>query len=138
MYICPPSLHLSPDPQVCEAESMQSSVWVAAAVLAEAMQRPCVAFPGGGAYWEGKQVLELGAGCGACGIVAALCGASRVTLTDYAPLLPLLRRNAAANGVGGACEAVELEWGGALPSALDGVESLDVILGSDITAFIQS
>ena len=72
------------------------------------------------------------------GIVAALCGAQRVTLSDLAPLLPLLRRNAAANNVADRCAVLELEWGGALPATLLEPNSLDVILGSDVTAFVQA
>jgi len=124
--------------ETCAEESMQSSVWVAAVVLCELMQRPCAAFPTGVGHWRGKRVLELGAGCGACGILAARCGASSVHLTDLAPLLPLLRRNAAANGVADCCSAVELEWGCPLPPFLLEPSSLDVILGADITAFVQS
>ena len=75
---------------------------------------------------------------GACGILAARCGASSVQLTDLAPLLPLLRRNAAANGVADCCSAVELEWGCPLPPFLLEPSSLDIILGADITAFVQS
>ncbi|EOD37080.1 hypothetical protein EMIHUDRAFT_122462, partial [Emiliania huxleyi CCMP1516] len=121
--------------ETCAEESMQSSVWVAAVVLCELMQRPCAAFPTGVGHWRGKRVLELGAGCGACGILAARCGASSVQLTDLAPLLPLLRRNAAANGVADCCSAVELEWGCPLPPFLLEPSSLDIILGADITAF---
>ena len=51
--------------ETCAEESMQSSVWVAAVVLCELMQRPCAAFPTGVGHWRGKRVLELGAGCGA-------------------------------------------------------------------------
>ena len=155
--------------ETCAEESMQSSVWVAAVVLCELMQRPCAAFPTGVGHWRGKRVLELGAGCGAplpspptrcrlrppptpppsasraaapsagaCGILAARCDASSVHLTDLAPLLPLLRRNAAANGVADCCSAVELEWGCPLPPFLLEPSCLDVILGADITAFVQS
>ena len=108
--VAPCSDSLAGCAQERESEYMQSSVWVAAAVLAEAMQLPSEIFDGGASFWRGKRVLELGAGCGACGIVAAMCGAEQVVLTDYAALLPLLRRNAAANGVDAICQAKELEW----------------------------
>lgn len=36
----------------------------------------------GRSYWEGKTVLELGAGIGFAGMVAVLLGASGVALTD--------------------------------------------------------
>lgn len=42
---------------------------------------------------QGKQVLELGSGCGVCGILAAQLGAERVVLTDYADdVLELLKK----------------------------------------------
>jgi len=48
---------------------------------------------------EGQSVLELGAGAGLPGILAALHGAVLVVLTDYdsAPLIANLRRNVEAN-----------------------------------------
>lgn len=121
-------------------ESMQSAVWDAAAVLADSMRQESL-FPA--SFWDGKVVLEVGSGCGVCGIAAAKLGAREVLLTDYAQLLPLLSRNAALNGVEGRCRALPLEWGrhglqaferacgGALPH-------VDVIVGSDVTTFIQS
>eukprot|EP00639_Heterosigma_akashiwo_P011224 CAMPEP_0206376086 /NCGR_PEP_ID=MMETSP0294-20121207/9263_1 /ASSEMBLY_ACC=CAM_ASM_000327 /TAXON_ID=39354 /ORGANISM="Heterosigma akashiwo, Strain CCMP2393" /LENGTH=109 /DNA_ID=CAMNT_0053824125 /DNA_START=504 /DNA_END=830 /DNA_ORIENTATION=- len=47
-------------------------------------------------FLERKRVLELGAGTGIVGLALARMGAA-VTLTDRAPLAPLLRRNAARN-----------------------------------------
>lgn len=49
---------------------------------------------------KGRDVVELGAGPGLPGIVAAKLGASRVTLTDLPSELELLRTNASLNGFG--------------------------------------
>ncbi len=46
----------------------------------------------------GKLCLDLSAGCGLPGLVLAKLGASSVVATDLEPNLPLLRKNAAANG----------------------------------------
>ena len=57
------------------------------------------------------QVLELGAGTGACGLAAAALGARRVLLTDKPVLLPVMRANVAANRFDGCLvECAELTW----------------------------
>ena len=42
---------------------------------------------------NGSRVLELGAGCGLVGIVAGVCGAIEVTMTDLPHSLPLIESN---------------------------------------------
>lgn len=49
----------------------------------------------------GKRCLDLSAGCGLPGLVLAKLGAGSVVATDLAPNLPLLRKNAEANGGSG-------------------------------------
>lgn len=75
----------------------------------------------------GKTVLELGAGTGLPGLAAAVLGASRVVLTDVAPLLPGLRANVEANGLEGRVEIRELRWG-----EEEVGEEVDVVLMSDV------
>ncbi|CAK9031907.1 unnamed protein product [Durusdinium trenchii] len=58
-----------------------------------------------------RSVLELGAGCGAVGMYAALRGAMPVVLTDVESALPLLRRNLAQNCLGSRCCTCPLFWG---------------------------
>ena len=55
-------------------------------------------------FSPGMKVLDLGCGCGLVGILAArLCGGENVVLCDVDPLaVEIARKNAAANGVGGA------------------------------------
>ena len=68
---------------------------------------------------HGADVLEVGAGCGVVGFLAARLGARRVTFTDYLPgLLSNLDRSVELNAE--ACDGCELrvahlEWRSAVP-----------------------
>lgn len=77
---------------------------------------------------QGKTVLELGAGSGLPGLAAASLGASRVVLTDIAPLLPGLHNNVEANGLGDQVEVRELIWG----SDESWLHEVDLVLMSDV------
>ena len=95
------------------------SLWPGAMVLAEEVAaRP--------EDWRGKAVLELGAGTGLPGIVAAGLGA-RVVLTDFEEsVLDLCRRNVARNA------PLDVECRHADWTAWDDDRRYDVILGADI------
>ncbi|OMO93081.1 Nicotinamide N-methyltransferase-like protein [Corchorus olitorius] len=77
--------------------------------------------------FQGKAVVELGAGAGLPGLTAALLGASRVLLTDIQPLLPGLLKNVEANGFKERVEVRELVWGSETESG-----PFDVVLMSDV------
>ena len=92
-------------------------LWPAAIALAHEVASRAVA---------GKRVLELGAGTGLPGLVAAASGA-RVVQTDRQKIvLHVCKQNAERNGVTG-IEHRLADW-----TAWDDVERYDVILGSDI------
>ena len=120
------------DGEQAAGETLQSTVWTAGCTMVDAMQQ--------GAFdVRALNVLELGSGTGLCGIAAAALGAQSVTITDLPPMLPLLERNAAANSVH--CEVKALDWCAdedEIAALLDGWEpSPDLIIGSDITCFVQ-
>ncbi|KAI9401644.1 hypothetical protein POPTR_001G148200v4, partial [Populus trichocarpa] len=80
-----------------------------------------------------KSVIELGAGAGLPGLTAALLGASRVLLTDIAPLLPGLVKNVEANELEDRVEVRELVWGSEESlSRIGELRRFDVVLLSDV------
>ncbi|XP_067154922.1 protein N-lysine methyltransferase METTL21A [Apteryx mantelli] len=100
-------------------------VWDAALVL-------CAYLEAGNVDLCDRAVIELGAGTGLLGIVAALLGA-RVTVTDRAAALALLESNVRANlppELQPRAAVKELTWGRDLGSFPPG--AFDLVLGSDI------
>ncbi|XP_071767417.2 protein N-lysine methyltransferase METTL21A isoform X1 [Centroberyx gerrardi] len=98
-------------------------VWDAAVVM-------CMYLELGQVELKGKVAIELGAGTGLVGIVAALLGA-KVTITDREPALEFLAANVKANVPQGSVAAVsELTWGEALERYPAG--GFDLVLGADI------
>ncbi|XP_075927829.1 protein N-lysine methyltransferase METTL21A isoform X3 [Petromyzon marinus] len=99
-------------------------VWDAAVVLATYLELGAVEV-------KGKRVLELGAGTGLVGIVAALLAS--VSITDRAPVLAFIQENVDANLAAGERSRVavrELSWGEGLGAWAPGEHEL--VLGADI------
>eukprot|EP00850_Spirogloea_muscicola_P017741 SM000155S01670 [mRNA] locus=s155:308468:309583:+ [translate_table: standard] len=103
-------------------------VWDCALVLAHWL----AAWPPGSL--AGKRVVELGAGTGLPGLVAAALGAE-VVVTDRPALLPGLERNVAINELGALARTAPLEWGGDCSSLLPPV---DYILASDVLYDVEA
>lgn len=100
-------------------------VWDAAVVLATYLETGAVEL-------RGRSAVELGAGTGLVGIVAALLGA-QVTITDRKVALEFLKSNVEANlplHVQPRAVVKELTWGQDLGSFPPG--EFDLILGADI------
>ncbi|CEM22842.1 unnamed protein product [Vitrella brassicaformis CCMP3155] len=92
--------------------------------------------------FQGKTVLELGAGCGLCSIVASLCNAN-VTATDRPKVVAsLLRANiksatkqALLQNIATEMEVKELLWGSELREegwGAKGFESFDYVIATDV------
>ncbi|KZT74572.1 hypothetical protein DAEQUDRAFT_761413 [Daedalea quercina L-15889] len=80
---------------------------------------------------EGSTVLELGSGTGLVGLVAGKLGAD-VWITDQAPLLPIMQRNVAMNGLSSGVQVAEFSWGSPLPR---NIPLPSVILAADCVYF---
>ncbi|XP_053170379.1 protein N-lysine methyltransferase METTL21A [Scomber japonicus] len=100
-------------------------VWDAAVVM-------CMYLELGQVEIKGKVAIELGAGTGLVGIVAALLGA-KVTITDREPALDFLSANIKANlptDIQDSAVVSELSWGEGLERYPAG--GFDLVLGADI------
>ena len=112
-----------------------AAVWDAALVLAHYLPRVMEAE---GGSWEGRRVLELGAGAGLLAIAAAQLGASVVATDMDQRVCALCASNAAKNGVDASrLSTAILPWGSASAVAeLDartagGGAGWDVVLAAD-------
>jgi predicted nicotinamide N-methyase len=89
----------------------------------------------------GNAFLELGAGTGLVGMVAAICGASAVMLTDQEPMMDMLKENCEFN----LKDALEpriclssLFWGDGLsPTVADFSKKVDYVLAIDLVQFLN-
>lgn len=88
---------------------------------------------------QGKTVLELGAGCGLVGLVAASLQAKKITLSDFNQfVVKNLAANLELNGLDGEAERLDFyqqdakRHGWVTSSSGDTMEPVDVILASDV------
>ncbi|EFJ33269.1 hypothetical protein SELMODRAFT_84102 [Selaginella moellendorffii] len=106
-------------------------VWDSAVILTKFLEH---AVDSGMLELQGKKCVELGAGCGLAGCVAALLGA-RVILTDLPDRLRLLQKNVDENvscfaARGSACVR-ELSWGDEIDKEVID-PSPDYVIASDV------
>eukprot|EP01116_Phalansterium_solitarium_P012447 TRINITY_DN28726_c0_g1_i1.p1 TRINITY_DN28726_c0_g1~~TRINITY_DN28726_c0_g1_i1.p1 ORF type:complete len:215 (+),score=36.36 TRINITY_DN28726_c0_g1_i1:63-707(+) len=108
-------------------EELGGNVWDAALVLCKYFEN-AEDFPAG--FFEGKRVVELGAGTGVVGLVLASQGA-KVVITDRAPLVPLMSDNITVNKLESNATAEVLNWGEDVSHLRPPV---DIVVFSDIAA----
>ncbi|XP_017269081.1 protein-lysine methyltransferase METTL21D [Kryptolebias marmoratus] len=113
-------------------------VWDAAIVLAKYLETKQFHEPSSGvSVWSGRTVVELGAGTGVVGLMAATLGA-QVTVTDLEDLQTLLRVNIQENQAlikSGSITAKVLKWGDDVAEFLP---PPDYILMADCIYYEQS
>lgn len=113
-----------------QVDGLGGEVWAGAFVLCEFLEQRARELV------EGRRVVELGAGCGLCGFVAAALGARQVVLTDEYP--DLLEGNALKNhqlwqdASSTEVTSAALEWGeqDAMQPFLG---QFDTMVGSEVT-----
>ncbi|KAM4690654.1 protein N-lysine methyltransferase METTL21D [Rhinophrynus dorsalis] len=110
-------------------------VWDAAIVLSKFLESSQFVGPGGHRLSE-RSVLELGAGTGIVGIMAATLGAN-VTVTDLEELQDLIKMNIESNThlITGSCQAKVLKWG---EPVTDFMPPPDYILMADCIYYEES
>ncbi|XP_034433282.1 protein-lysine methyltransferase METTL21D [Hippoglossus hippoglossus] len=113
-------------------------VWDAAIVLAKYLETKQFHDPSRGVnVWAGRRLLELGAGTGVVGLMAATLGA-QVTVTDLEDLQTLLRVNIQENQAhisSGSITAKVLKWG---EDVSDFLPSPHYVLMADCIYYEQS
>jgi len=103
-------------------------VWPAAEILCDFLQASSDS-----AWFNAvPRAIELGAGVGVPGLLAARLGVPSVTLTDYHPLvLHALRDTAAVNGLADVCSVASYSWADETNELA--VERWPLVLGADLT-----
>ncbi|XP_069495076.1 protein N-lysine methyltransferase METTL21D isoform X2 [Ambystoma mexicanum] len=111
-------------------------VWDAALVLAKFLETEAFYNADSGHAFRGRSVLELGAGTGAVGLVAAVLGAN-VTITDLEDVQDLLKINIENNKhlITGSVDAKVLKWG---ENVSEFLPAPDYILIADCIYYEQS
>ncbi|POM69922.1 Hypothetical protein PHPALM_13744 [Phytophthora palmivora] len=113
-----------------KVDGLGGEVWVGALVLCEFLEAHDQEVV------QGRDVIELGAGCGLCGLVAATLGAKTVVLTDEYPTYS--REISPRTSTFGMTARLtvdylgELEWG-VSASIAPFVHKFDTMVGSEIT-----
>ncbi|KAL4228107.1 hypothetical protein ACF0H5_013542 [Mactra antiquata] len=108
-------------------------VWDAAIVLSKYLETDDF---DGGRLWIDKNVVELGAGTGVVGLMAASYGAN-VTITDLEEFVPLMQLNIDTNMelFNNKVDARSLKWGTDLESTYS---NIDVVLVADCIYYGES
>lgn len=134
--LLPPSKHLLLHEDL--QEGCGGQLWPAGMVLSKYMLRQH-----GSGSLRGKSIVEIGAGGGLVGLAVALgCEmdeGQKIYITDQVPMLALMEKNIALNGLGQRVVAGVYDWGTAPPSSICGTGSEgcrpDIVLAADCVYF---